>query len=168
MDETDGSDTADQKVVTAEKWSAEICSNIRATDEISFKLLGLVPLVSGTGIVVLLDRSREPAWSPIAVFVAAFGAVITYAIYRWELRNLQTCNWLIARAADLERDELLAAGLEPDELRDAKGQFYNRDDPPTLFGRGMGKTQAVHLLYGTTIAAWLLLPVIAAATHYLR
>jgi hypothetical protein len=158
MNEVDGSVTAGQKAVTAERRYAEICSNIRATDEISFKLLGLVPLVSGTGIVVLLDRSREPAWSPIAVFVAVFGAVISYAIYRWELRNIQTCNWLIDRAADLERDE----------LRLAKGQFYNRDAAPKVFGHRMGKTQAVHLLYGTTIAAWLLLPVIAAATHYLR
>jgi hypothetical protein len=83
MNETDGSVTAGQKAVTAERRYAEICSNIRATDEISFKLLGLVPLVSGTGIVVLLDRSREPAWSPTAVFVAVFGAVISYAIYRW-------------------------------------------------------------------------------------
>jgi hypothetical protein len=56
MNETDGSATAGQQAVPAEKRYAEICSNIRATDEISFKLLGLVPLVSGTGIVVLLGR----------------------------------------------------------------------------------------------------------------
>lgn len=158
MDELDGSATSDQKPVAAEKRYAEICSNIRATDGISFKLVGLVPLVSGAGIFVLLDRSKDLTWSPMAIFAAVFGAVVTFAIYRWEVRNIQTCRWLIERAAELERNEL---GL-------ASGQFYARDPAPVLFGRRMGKTEAERLLYWTTIAAWLLLPVIAAATRHLR
>jgi hypothetical protein len=36
---------------------------------------------------------------------------------------------------------------------------------PHIFGHQVGKRQAEHLLYWTTIAAWLLLPVIAAATQ---
>jgi hypothetical protein len=158
MNEIDQSATLEQKPVAPETRYAEICSNVRATDEISFKLLGLVPLVSGTGIFVLLDRSQQPTWSPMVVFAAVFGAAITFAIYRWEVRNIQTCRWLINRAADLERDEL---GL-------GSGQFYARDPAPTLFGRRIGKTEAERLLYWTTIAAWLLLPVIAAATHHRR
>ena len=158
MNETDGSATSDHKPVAPEKRYAEICSNIRATDEISFKLLGLVPLVSGAGIFVLLDRSKQPTWSPMAIFAAVFGAVVTFAIYRWEIRNIQTCRWLIDRAAELERNEL---GL-------ARGQFHARDPAPALFGRKMGKTEAERLLYWTTIAAWLLLPIVAAATHHRR
>jgi hypothetical protein len=158
MNDIDGSATSDQKPVAPEKRYAEICSNIRATDEISFKLLGLVPLVSGAGIFVLLDRSKQPAWSPMAVFVAVFGAVVAFAIYRWEIRNIQTCRWLIDRAAELERKGL---GL-------ASGQFYGRDPAPVLLGRRMGKTEAERLLYWTTIAAWLLLPIVAAVTHHLR
>jgi hypothetical protein len=41
----------DQKSTALKWWYTEICSHIRTTDEISFKLLGLVPLVSG-------DRNR--------------------------------------------------------------------------------------------------------------
>jgi xanthosine utilization system XapX-like protein len=70
-------------------------------------LLGLVPLVSGIGIVVvLLDRSNQPAWSPMVVFVGLFGALVTFAIYRWEVRNLMTCEWLIRLASTLEQDQL--------------------------------------------------------------
>ena len=52
----------DEKSTALKWWYTEICSHIRTTDEISFKLLGLVPLVSGIGIVVLLDRSNQPVW----------------------------------------------------------------------------------------------------------
>jgi hypothetical protein len=144
--------------LTVDKQYAEICSSVRATDEISFKLLGLVPLISGGGIVLLLDAGKRPTWSPVVIFVALFGATVTFAIYRWEVRNIQTCNWLIARGADLEREEL---GL-------AKGQFYNRDPAPSLLGRRMGKAGAERLLYATTIGAWLLLPVVAAVSDSLR
>ena len=52
----------DEKSTALKWWYTEICSHIKTTDEISFKLLGLVPLVSGIGIVVLLDRSNQPVW----------------------------------------------------------------------------------------------------------
>ena len=146
--------TFDEKSTALKWWYTEICAHIRTTDEISFKLLGLVPLVSGIGIVVLLDRSKQPAWSPMAVFVGLFGALVTFAIYRWEVRNLMTCDWLIRLVKALEQDELgLATGL------------FDTRPAPHVFGHQVGKRQAEHLLYWTTITAWLLLPVIAAATQ---
>ena len=63
-------------------------------------------------------------------------------------------EWLICLVRMLEQDQL---GL-------ANGQFHNRP-APHIFGHQVGKRQAEHLLYWTTIAAWLLLPVIAAATQ---
>jgi hypothetical protein len=36
-----------ETVLTTERVYAETCANIRATDDISFKLLGIVPLLSG-------------------------------------------------------------------------------------------------------------------------
>ena len=49
---------ADETAASSETWQArysEICTDIRITDDISFKLLGLVPLVSGIGIFAVLD-----------------------------------------------------------------------------------------------------------------
>jgi hypothetical protein len=152
---------ADETAASSESWQqrySEICTDIRTTDDISFKLLGLVPLVSGIGIFAVLDLlgGKVASW-PTTVFVSLFGATITFALFRWELRNIQICAWLRHRAEDLERDEL--------KLTD--GPFLGRDDAPKVLGVEWGKTQAEKLLYTTTIAAWLSLPAISAMIRYL-
>jgi hypothetical protein len=53
--------------LSAEHVYAETCTNIRATDGISFKLIGIVPLVSGATLLTffLKDQSpttRRPLW----------------------------------------------------------------------------------------------------------
>lgn len=118
-------------------------TNIRFTDDISFKLLGLVPLFSGSGILVALLRS-EYIWSPAIYAMAAFGALITLGLFRWELRNIQICLWLIKCGGAMEGTDDAAW----------PGQFYGRPDAPT----GIGKTEAEKLIYGVTIFTWLLLP----------
>src|SRR4029450_12904322 len=105
MTDTNESSTS-ARADTIDRRYAEICSNVRTTDEISFKLLGLVPLVSGGGIVLLLDAGKRPARPPATIFVALLGAAVTFAIYRWEVRNIQICRWLIERGAQLEEKEL--------------------------------------------------------------
>jgi len=107
----------------------------RATDEISFNLLRLIPLVSATGIGVVAQVGLPV---PMSVFVSAFAAVLTFALYQWERRNIATCNTL--------RDRLVGAGLVP------------RPRKPTLLGREIGKTEAEHVVYVTTIVAWSILP----------
>ena len=98
----------------------------------------------------------EASW-PTTVFVSLFGATITFALFRWELRNIQTCKWLQARASDIEKDEL--------EL--TFGQFYGRAKQKPFLGIKWGKTEAEKLLYTTTIVAWLSLPAIVAMIKYL-
>jgi hypothetical protein len=152
---------ADEAEAASESWQqrySEICTAIRTTDDISFKLLGFVPLVSGIGIFAVLDLlGGDVASWPTTVFVSVFGATITFALFRWELRNIQTCEWLRARAKEIEKDEL--------ELE--LGPFLGRADPPAFLGIDWGKTQAERLLYTTTIAAWLSLPAISAMIRYL-
>lgn len=127
----------------SENYYTHVNANIRFTDDISFKLLGLVPLFSGSGILVALLKS-EYFWSPAIYAMAAFGSLITLGLFRWELRNIQTCLWLIKCGASLE--------LEEDATK--AGQFYQRPDAPM----GIGKTKAEQLIYGVTIFTWLLLP----------
>ena len=118
-------------------------NNIRFTDDISFKLLGLVPLFSGSGILVAVLKS-EYFWSPAIYAMAAFGALITFGLFRWELRNIQICLWLIKCGAQMESTD------DPQKF----GQFYQRPEGPM----GLGKTEAEKLIYGVTILTWLLLP----------
>jgi hypothetical protein len=46
------------KQLSAEKIYNEICTHIRVTDDVSFKLLGLVPLVSGVAVITLLLENK--------------------------------------------------------------------------------------------------------------
>ena len=131
---------------SAEKRYEEICTSIRTTDEISFKLLGLVPLLSGAAIVTVSKGDLDQA--PLLWLVSIFGAVVTFGLFRWELRNIQNCKWLACRAAEMERNEF---GV-------TSGQFSGRDEAPRLFGFRVGKTEAEKIIYIATILAWLALP----------
>lgn len=93
-----------QEPDTAIKIYEQICTNIRVTDEISFKLIRLVPILSGSGIGLLTFLEKSSYLSPATVIlISIFGAVVTFGVFRWELCNIETCSWLIRRAADLER-----------------------------------------------------------------
>jgi hypothetical protein len=137
----------------AENYYTNLNTNIRFTDDISFKLLGLVPLFSGSGMLIAVMRS-EYFWSPAIYAIAAFGALVTLGLFRWELRNIQNCLWLISRGAALERTE--------DETK--AGQFYQRPRSPM----GVGKTEAEKLIYGVTIFIWLLLPWLVYSTAQVK
>ena len=120
-----------------------LCNSIRFTDDVSFKLLGLVPLFSGSGMLVAVAKS-EWFWSPAIYAIGIFGGLITLGLFRWELRNIQTCKWLISCGAALEQSE--------DQVKPA--QFYRRPESPMRWG----KTEAEKLIYGATTLIWLLLP----------
>jgi hypothetical protein len=141
----------ERAVKSAEKRYGEICSAIRFTDDVSFKLLALVPTVSATAIfAVILKGDARP--TPLVVLASLLGAAVTFALFRWELRNIQTCRWLQARAAELERTYF---GL-------SEGAFEGRAAAPRFFGLPIGKTEAERIVYGITIATWLLLPIVLA------
>jgi hypothetical protein len=128
----------------------QVCVNIRTTDDISFKLLGFVPLVSGVGISVLLSTNTGLSSLPVVVFIGLFGAVVTFGLHRWELKNITTCNWLIELGRDLERHRFQLT----------QGQFLRRPDAPPFLGRRIRKREAEQIIYWAAIVAWLLLPVV--------
>jgi hypothetical protein len=76
-------------------------TSIKETDEISFKLLGLVPLANGAALltaVLGIDSSRVPA----IIVLSLFAAVVTLGLFWWELRNIRYCLWYIALAEYFE------------------------------------------------------------------
>jgi hypothetical protein len=128
---------------------AEIWTSVRETDQISFKLLSFVPLVSGSGaglLVFLLDK-KILGLLPI-ICLSLLSAVVTFGLYRWELRNIQTCSRLFKRATWLEQ-------------RLGFGDLAGREAAPRLLGRSIGKTQAEKIIYTASIIAWLV-PIIVA------
>ena len=129
----------------AEHVYRETCSNIRATDDISFKLMGVVPLLSGaTFLTFFLKEDVSSKAGPAIVMLSLFAALITLGLFRWELRNIQTCSWLRRRAETLEGVIVTAAQIPKQPL------------PP----RGIGKTEAEKWIYSVTIVAWLSMPFI--------
>jgi hypothetical protein len=142
------------------------CEGARATDEISLKLLAALPVVTGVGVgLVLPEGSASGAESARAVFVGLFGLLASFAIYRWELRNVQTCSWYLERATQIEERYLIPPGgarIDPPHRRPA---------PPSLVlaGRripagGIGKRRAENLLYVTVMCAWFTLAVYGIVT----
>ena len=56
-------------VVKVEQVYKETCQSIRETDDISFKLIGLVPLFSGGSILTLLGTKLDRTiGSPVVLF----------------------------------------------------------------------------------------------------
>ena len=128
----------------------ELCAQLRATDDISFKLLGFVPLFSVAAMAALLLKTD--ARLTMALVGACFvGSLTTLGFWIWERRSIQTCEWLRERSADLER-----AAYGNDHI----GQFARFPVSP----RGRGKTQGEKVVYATTLMAWLLVPLSTVAT----
>jgi len=134
-----------------EKNYGEICTNIRARDDISFKLIGLIPFLSGAGITVAI-LNEKLIWSHGIFLLSILGAAVTLGIFRWELRNIQRCLWLESCASDIEC-KIIPNGI---------GQFYRLPKAPRLFFWKLlvGKECSEKFIYALNIAAWLLLPVL--------
>src|SRR5215204_2321216 len=119
--------------LSTDKLYEQLNANIRATDDISFKLLGLVPLISGAalGTLLLKDTKAVAAASPsLVTLFALFAAAVTLGLFRWELRNVQECAHLIGLAQAVARDVLGRSGVP------TAGQ--GRPARP----QGIGKTEA--------------------------
>jgi len=141
--------------LSLEKIYIGILEDIRRTDDISFKLLGLVPFLSGAGLLSILfsekvqglakDGHLTTLGASILTVLSLFAAAITLGLMRWELRNVQTCKWLIGRAKKLEQVALAA-----NQLTDA---FFSRPIAPNRIGKEISEK----LVYAGTIATWLAL-----------
>lgn len=78
-------------------------AEIATTDDISFKLIGLVPLVSGAALLglvfgekvpVLACAVASPSHATAVTIVSLFAAAVTLGPFRWELRNVQAGRFL--------------------------------------------------------------------------
>jgi hypothetical protein len=137
----------------------EVCAQIRATDEISLKLLAAVPLVTGVGIALV--ASAGDLSDVVRAFVSLLAAVIVFAIYCWERKNTATCLHLNSWALILERDSFRVPMPTRDKRDPSIPSTYPHgpvEAPPTL-RRVWGKRHSENLLYPAAILSWLALGV---------
>lgn len=147
--------------VYSETLYREICNNIRFTDEMSLRLLGLVPLVSGSGIsgIFIVLVNVEMKWSPIFAGISFFGAAVILGLYIWEQRNIQFCNTLVKCAQTIEENEF--------HFTKEKGHYLARPEAHKKFGIKLGKTIAEKIIYSVTITAWIVAGISALIISYL-
>ena len=135
----------------AAKLYSEILAAIRTTDDIRFKLLGLVPLVSGlaNGGLTVLGKS---GFDPVSiVLLSALGAGITHCLFRWEQRNIASCKHWWKKLTFVERQ----LGFK---------ELSGRPDAPLVNGRRWGKTEAEAWIYRLAAIAWLV-PIVTVVSR---
>ena len=124
---------------------AQVGDNYRAIDDLRLRLLALLPLATGTGILVLLGSHSVSA--PIGVPTGIFGMLVTVSLYFYELHGVEKCAHFIHRGAQLEQD------------LDVPGSFAQR--PHHIFGV-VSELLPSMLIYPASFAGWLFLALYTA------
>jgi hypothetical protein len=125
-----------------------VCDSYQAVDDFRMKLLGLLPVATGTAVFLLLsgDKVVQPDASGRAAVallaIGAFGFLFTSGLLAYELFGIKKCHYLIATGTDLERELRLA------------GQFRSR--PRELAGF-INEPFASAIIYPASLAAWVFL-----------
>ena len=137
-------DSADVKLKVYE----ELCTSYRAIDDFRSKLLGFLPLVSGSGAFLLLNESlTDDAKPKVALLSVApigwFGFVVTIGLFFYEIYGIRKCHALIDAGRRLE----CSLGVKD-------GQFRRR---PRSVLYLINEPLAAGVIYPAVLAAWLLL-----------
>jgi quercetin dioxygenase-like cupin family protein len=118
----------------------QICTSYADISDFRGKLLTLLPLATGTGAFLLLERGDSNLLGPIGVF----GAVVTLGLFMYELRGIQRCHRLEDQACTLEEE----LGLDV-----KKGPFLGQPKR-SLWGM-LGPPAAGLAVYLAVVFAWL-------------
>jgi hypothetical protein len=129
----------------------EVCTSYHAIDEFRTKLLGVLPVASIAGILVVGKDTpfAEGALQPLIGFASFFGAAFTLGLFLFEIRGILRCHHLIERGKTLE--ESLAV----------EGQFHvcsheHKGEGPESFFNAKVAACAV---YSLVFAAWLFMAI---------
>jgi len=134
---------------------------LRSLTDVRFKLLALVPTLTGAA-VALLGRPR-PAVELLAVGV--LGLVATLGVLLYDLRNTQVYDYALRRAGELET----RLGIGSPFRDGGAGGLYGGRPEPSLRPFGIPAANYDHalaLVYGAALAGWTYL-VVWGALHAL-
>ena len=119
---------------------SEVCRTYLAVDDFRAKLLALLPIVSGTGGILLLANKDTIAGhlGPIGIF----GVLVTLGLFCYEIRGLQRCGRLVGTGTQLEK-----------ELQLKHGQFLAGIEDKAL--GFIGATAAALIVYLSVLLGWI-------------
>src|SRR5882724_7325838 len=136
--------TQDEKLKAYE----QLCISYRAIDDFRAKLLGFLPLATGTGIFLLAKNLSDQVKGFLEA-IGAFGFLITLGLFSYEIYGIRKCAALIEAGEQLE-DSLAIDGL---------GQFSQR---PQNVARLINEPFASGVIYPAVLAAWAFLALVFA------
>lgn len=129
---------------SAELAYKEVSRSHQAITDFRAKLLGLLPLASGTGILLLLGDSADRPPPANLLVIGMFGFAVTFGLFMYEIRGIQQCRRLRCQAAILE---------ERLEFPEKAGPFRDRTHE-RLCGF-VGAEGAGWIVYTAVMASWL-------------
>jgi hypothetical protein len=91
----------------------ELCRSHSGITDFRAKLLALLPIASGTGIGLLVFQVKSDVKNVEALLLiglGVFGALVTFALFFYELRQIDVCKQLRNHGAWLERELGIDAG----------------------------------------------------------
>jgi hypothetical protein len=131
---------------------ARVCDSYQAIDDFRMRLLGLLPVATGTGVFLLLSGKAEligtddeETVQEAMGAIGAFGCLFTLGLFAFELFGIKKCHYLIEAGRRLERD----LGV--------RGQFRCRPFDAAGF---VNEPIASSVVYPVSMAAWLFLALV--------
>jgi hypothetical protein len=138
---TDSVDSSQRKDVLMTLYR-EVCGGWRMLTDVRFKLLGLIPVISGVVLFSLLSEKPDGPSSLARSGIAIFGLLITTALFIYDRRNSELYDDMISRGRKIE-----------EELGVDTGLFLGRRSPSHKW---INHSNATNLIYGAAVAAWLI------------
>lgn len=129
---------------------SEICKSYHAIDDFRMKLLGLLPLASIVAVAFLdtnkiLSTAPHDRSSELISFAAIFAAMLTLALFGYEVRGIQRSHNLIIEGKHLE--QLLGVG---------HGQFHVCEEEHARSPlRALNAKLVACVIYSLVFSGWL-------------
>ncbi|GII05002.1 hypothetical protein [Planobispora takensis] len=134
--EDDVTTDADQSPENVRLVYTQLCQSYREIDTVRMKLLGLLPLATGAGIL-FLQGERVPRELG---GIGWFGLAATAGLFAYELHGIKKCGHIIH------------AGVRLEERMDVYGQFRRRPHDMAGF---LSEPFAAAVIYPASMAGWL-------------
>ena len=125
----------------------QLCDSYRAIDDIRMKLLGLLPIATGAGILVLTGAAKALLQRGLSLPIGLFGLIVTIGLFSYELHGIKKCGYWID------------AGQKIEESLGIYGQFQRR--PHELAGF-IDAPFAASIIYPAVLASWLFFALLEA------
>lgn len=131
----------------------EVCNSYHAIDDFRTKLLGILPIASLAGILLLGKDNLfqgDISSQRLIGFASFFAAAFTLALFLFEIRGIIRCHHLIKRGAKLE------------ESLNVKGQFtvcsdQHAESATSMTEKIFNAKVASSAIYSLVFAAWFFL-----------